>query len=249
MEIKFPPLTTDDIEVRVGQTKKDGSGFSLLLYKTARTDAKYLDQVVGCLNWQKKFYLLDKTLYCSVGIYHDERKEWVWKDDCGSETQVEAEKGQSSDAFKRAGFAWGIGRELYSAPVIWVKITQEITIKTKFVVKSIDYDKNNEIKSLEIATEKGELVFSYGLGKKVAQTSQKEPKQKDNDGFVDLHNERPIQTHQLSAILDYALSLSDERKSKFDNWLDKEYGVKDFAQLTEKQANEIIEKYKIGGNQ
>lgn len=249
MDIKFPLLTADDIEVRVGQTKKDGSGFSLLLYKTARTDAKYLDKEIGAMNWQKKFYLLDRTLYCSVGVYNDERNEWVWKDDCGSETQVEAEKGQSSDAFKRAGFAWGIGRELYSAPFIWVNVTDNVTLKTKFVVKSISYDKNNEIETLEIATEKGDVVFSYGLKRKGAEKSQKEPKQESEDGFVDLHNEKPIQTHQLSAILDYAVELSDERKAKFNNWLEKEYGVKDFAQLTEKQASEIIVKCKIGGNQ
>lgn len=251
-ELKFPLLKAEDIECRVGNVAKDGSGFSLLLYKTARTDAKYLDQVVGAMNWQCRYYLLNNTLFCSLGIYNEERKEWIWKDDCGSETQVEAEKGQSSDAFKRAGFRVGIGRsELYSAPFIWVQTSDTNTTKKKYAVKSISYDDNSEIKTLEIANEKGEVVFSYGLKKNVAKTSEKAPKtpeKKEVGGFVDLHDgeNNPISKEQLDKILMYVFTLSEDRKGKFDNWLLKEFSVRDYGELKEKEAKIVIEKCHIG---
>lgn len=251
-KLDFPLLEAKDIECRVGDCKEN-EGYYLLLYKTARTDAKYLDQVVGAMNWQVKYYLLNDTLFCSIGIYDEERKEWIWKDDCGSETKVEKEKGQSSDAFKRAGFRWSIGRsELYSAPFIWIKeknISKPALKKRRWDVKSISYDNNREIKTLEIVNEKGEIVFSYGLKKNVAKQAEKEPKQESE--FVDLHEEtkRPIQKDQLDKILMYAFTIGDERKEKFLNWLDKSYGVKDYGELDEKQASEVIAKCHIGEQQ
>lgn len=112
----FKPLGTEDIECRIAQTKPNG--VSVLLYKTARTDANQLDDVVGVENWQNDYKVIDGTLFCGIGI----RTEggWVWKWDAGSESNVEKQKGEASDAFKRAGFRFGIGRELYTAPFIWV---------------------------------------------------------------------------------------------------------------------------------
>lgn len=248
--LDFPLLVADDIECRVGNVKQ-GKGFSLLLYKTARTDAKYLDLVVGAFNWQSKYYLLNNTLFCSIGVFNEERQEWIWKDDCGSETQVEAEKGQSSDAFKRAGFRWGIGRsELYSAPFIWVEETEQNTPKKKYQVKSISYDDNKEIKTLEIINEKNEVVFSYGLKQKVAKTSEKAEKTtSENKGeFFDLHanDDKPILKEQLDKILMYVFTLGEERKAKFDTWLLRDFNVKDYNSLTESQAKTIIAKCHIG---
>ena len=252
-ELCFPLLEAKDIECRIGVVKQD-KGFSLLLYKTARTDARYLDKEVGAMNWQVKYYLLNDTLYCSIGVYNEELKEWVWKDDCGSETQVEKEKGQSSDAFKRAGFRWGIGRELYYTPFIWIESKDTNTdTRKKYDVKSISYDeKTNEVKTLEIVNEKGEIVYSYGIKKNKAETSQKEPKtieKKDVGGFVDLHDTKPIQKEQLDQLLMYAFTLSEDRHDKFTNWLEKTYGTKDFNELSEEQANQVIAKCHIGEQQ
>ena len=111
-EIKFRNLTKDEVEVRVG------GGGNLLLYKTARVDAQVLDETVGNLNWQKRFYQVKETMVCSIGInvnYDDPTKEplWVWKDDGGDDDYtMEKVKAELSDATKRAGFAWGIGRSL-----------------------------------------------------------------------------------------------------------------------------------------
>ena len=122
--MQFRDLTADDIEVRVQSVKQNG--VILLLYKTARTDMSILDETVGAENWQDKFYEVKGIMFCSIGINANyENPElpdrWIWKSDAGTESNQDAEKGNASDARKRAGFAWGIGRELYTSPLIWVK--------------------------------------------------------------------------------------------------------------------------------
>lgn len=124
MGLTFRDLKADEIEVRVAQAKE--KGVSLLLYKTARVDMDILDETVSPENWQNRYYEHKGILFCSLGIntnYADANapERWIWKDDAGVESNTEAEKGNASDARKRAGFAWGLGRELYTAPFIWVK--------------------------------------------------------------------------------------------------------------------------------
>lgn len=115
-------LRPDEIEVRVGQVFE--KGVSMLLYKTARTDMAILDELYGAENWQKDYKEVKGNLYCGIGIWDKAKGEWVWKWDCGTESNTEKEKGEASDAFKRAGFnvAGGIGRELYTAPFIWLNV-------------------------------------------------------------------------------------------------------------------------------
>lgn len=120
---KFRDLRADEIECRVQSVKENG--LVLLLYKDARCDMNILDETVGAANWQNKFYEHKGILFCSLGINTNyENPElpdrWVWKDDAGVESNTEAEKGNASDARKRAGFAFGIGRELYTAPFTWI---------------------------------------------------------------------------------------------------------------------------------
>jgi hypothetical protein len=110
---------------------KEGKGLVLLLYKDARVDQNILDETVGTENWQREHYECKGNLFCRVGIdtnaivSKDAPQEcfgarWVWKADCGTESNTEAQKGEASDSFKRACFNWGIGRELYTAPFIWI---------------------------------------------------------------------------------------------------------------------------------
>lgn len=123
--MKFRDLTADEIEVRVQSIKtKNGtpSGLVLLLYKNARCDMNILDETVKAENWQREHYECKGNLFCRVGIRCEDDCEnyWVWKSDCGVESNTEAQKGEASDSFKRACFNWGIGRELYTSPFIWV---------------------------------------------------------------------------------------------------------------------------------
>ena len=114
----FRKLTANDVEARVQSA--DNSGFVLLIYKNARVDQNILDETFTPFGWQNKYEEFKGNLYCSIGIKNP-NGEWIWKSNCGTESYTEKEKGEASDAFKRAGFNWGIGRELYSAPKTKIK--------------------------------------------------------------------------------------------------------------------------------
>lgn len=116
METKFRDLKSNEIDVRIGTCKENG--LSLLLYKDARVDMDILDETVGAMNWQRK-HLRDNS-NCIVEIWNDDIKQWISKEDTGTESFTEKEKGLASDSFKRACFNWGIGRELYTSPFIWI---------------------------------------------------------------------------------------------------------------------------------
>ena len=166
MAIKFRLLEADEIEVRTQQIKENG--LSVLLYKTARTDANLLDETVGAENWQNDFKCIDGKMFGIISIKCD--GEWVSKSDSGSEGNIEAEKSLASDAFKRAGFKWGIGRELYTAPFIWIS-SDFVKIDTrngksytneKFSVSKIAYNDKREIIALEIVNAKNKTVYTFG---------------------------------------------------------------------------------------
>ena len=119
----FRDLTAGEIDCRVQSVKQNG--LVLLLYKDARVDQNILDETVGTENWQREHYECKGNLFCRVGIdtnalLENDAPRWVWKSDCGTESNTEAQKGEASDSFKRACFNWGIGRELYTAPFIWI---------------------------------------------------------------------------------------------------------------------------------
>lgn len=115
----FRDLTAAEIDCRVQSVKPNG--LVLLLYKDARCDMNILDEAVGAENWQREHYECKGNLFCRVGI--NTENGIVWKSDCGTESNTEAQKGEASDSFKRACFNWGIGRELYTAPFVWIKST------------------------------------------------------------------------------------------------------------------------------
>lgn len=117
--LKFRELHADEIYLRVNEVQEDRGKVTLLLYPTSRTVMNLLDETVGVNCWQRKHYEIKGRNYCSLGIYFEDRG-WVWKDDCGTESNTEKEKGEASDAFKRAAVNWGIARELYTAPRIIV---------------------------------------------------------------------------------------------------------------------------------
>ncbi len=153
---KFRDLRADEIECRVQSVKQNG--LVLLLYKDARVDMNILDETVGSANWQREHYECKGNLFCRVGIdvslFNDGLEErWVYKSDCGVESNTEAQKGEASDSFKRACFNWGIGRELYTAPFTWIP-ADKCNINNgkcydKFVVEKIQIE-NKQITGLAI---------------------------------------------------------------------------------------------------
>ena len=163
-------LTADEVECRVATVKKDNSGCSLLLYKDARVDMRILDETFGPMNWQRHHGRDNAN--CIISVWDDDKKQWIEKEDTGTESNTEAAKGLASDSFKRAGFNWGIGRELYDAPFIWVNLSEQDLsttgkITAKFFVKDIEYDRTkSEFVKLKIVDSKG--VVRFELGKKAA---------------------------------------------------------------------------------
>lgn len=167
----FRDLTAEDIEVRVQSVKKNG--VILLLYKNARVDMNILDETVGAGNWQREHYECKGNLFCRVGIYCPSKEKdsigWVWKSDCGVESNTEAQKGASSDSFKRSCFCWGIGRELYTAPFIWIS-DKKCTIENgkcfdRFEVEAIRIE-NKKITGLAIRNvTTGKRVFVWDANK------------------------------------------------------------------------------------
>ena len=160
---KFRDLRADEIECRVQSCKKNG--LILLLYKDARVDMNILDETVGASNWQREHYECKGNLFCKVGIWIADK--WIWKSDCGTESNTEAQKGEASDSFKRACFNWGIGRELYTSPFVWIpadkcNIVDGNKCYDKFEVKSIEIV-DKKIVALEIVnTNTKSVVFTYG---------------------------------------------------------------------------------------
>lgn len=161
--MKFRTLTAKEIECRVGMSRE--TFCTLLLYKDARVDQRLLDEVVGPLNWQREHHVVNGNLYCTVSIFDEEKKMWVSKQDVGVESNTEKEKGQASDAFKRACFNWGIGRELYTAPNIFINLKADEykngKLSTKFYVSDIDYT-DGEITRLVIVDNRHNVRFTYG---------------------------------------------------------------------------------------
>lgn len=163
-------LKANEINVKVKQVTEKGC--LLLLYKDARVDMTILDEEFGPANWQADYKDIRGALYCGIGVWNPTTCNWIWKWDCGIESKADDEgnekKGEASDAFKRAGFKWGIGRELYTAPFIWAKVpTVKIGEKwylqnkfQKFIVEEISYNDNGEISKLVIVDDKGNRVFN-----------------------------------------------------------------------------------------
>lgn len=173
---KFRKLNADEIECRISIVKE--KSVTLLLYKDARCDMNILDETVGPENWERRHKGIDGRLYCVVSIYSEDHSRWIDKEDVGTESYTEKEKGQASDSFKRACVNWGIGRELYTAPRITIsngccnikQSQNKFVCYDKFYVSKIAYDDKGSICDLVIRdqnsnkevykmNEKVEIVF------------------------------------------------------------------------------------------
>lgn len=177
--MNFRTLQANEIECRVGTQDKSLKWCTLLLYKDARVDQRLLDEVVGATRWQRSHELIDGQLFCTVSIYDADTKQWVSKQDVGTESNTEKEKGRASDAFKRACFNWGIGRELYTAPFIFINLNEsdikEGKLKmSRFKVGHIAYDEQRNVSELTIVDSDGNVRFTMGgKGGKVSKSEEK----------------------------------------------------------------------------
>lgn len=171
--MKFRALKASEIDCRIqsiGQNKTGAVGTTILLYKDARVDMNILDETVGAMNWQREHSVVNGNLYCTISIWDEVKEQWISKSDVGTESNTEKEKGQASDSFKRAGFNWGIGRELYSAPFVYIQLDKseyierngKLTSNAKFKVKDIAYDESRNIVRLVVVDSKGKVRYTFG---------------------------------------------------------------------------------------
>lgn len=167
-KMKIRLLHPNEIDVRVGAIYE--KGITLLLYKDARVDMNILDETFGAMNWKRRHIMFGDNMFCEVLIKDEESGRWVSKMDIGSPSFSEPQKGAASDAFKRACVSWGIGRELYTAPFIWIPIDKVKTkeekgkkvVKDKFIVQSISYnEEKRSIDGLVIVNQDKAVVYQF----------------------------------------------------------------------------------------
>ena len=223
MDLNFRSLRADEVECRVSTCRENG--VQLLLYKDARCDMNILDEVVGPMNWMRSHSRDNAN--CIVSIWDEDKKQWISKEDTGSESNMEANKGLASDSFKRACFNWGIGRELYTGPFIWIpsnlcNIKQGNNGKyqcfDRFVVEKMQVT-DGKITQLSISN-RGEIVFKHGFDETPVAKKTLEPKKeapKSEPKKIDL-----ISRENANTILDLAVDNNidlDEilKKNGFDD--------------------------------
>lgn len=208
--VKFRDLKANEIQVRPTDTKFKGKA-TLLLYQDARCFMDILDETVGQFGWQKKYEEIKGNVYCSIGIKDTETGEWVWKSDCGAESNMEAEKGEASDAGKRAAVCWGIGRSLYTGPEIKITCPDSYyyndKLTMKFYVKSITYD-NGKITSIVIVDRFDKEVFNW---------SREKGSQKREVQSTRVENSAPSQVSNTNETIEAMKAYCREQYTAFKN--------------------------------
>ena len=237
ISMEFRTLKANEIDCRVAQIDK--KWLTLLLYKDARVDMNILDETVGCLNW-KKSYSRDNA-NCTVSIWNEDIGEWVSKEDTGTESFSEAEKGLASDSFKRSCFNWGIGRELYTAPSIL--ILPKKNIKYKYKDKEVDefYEKENG--KVETKTRFWVEYIDYNESREIQNLIIRD--QKNNVRFAKLTPSKEEELANLDIIIQKAINQDDGLKGE----IYKRYNIKDYEELLINQKLEIVEQLKEIANE
>ena len=257
----FRELRADEIEVRaqsVSKSKNGIVGVILLLYKDARSDMNILDDTVGGSKWERHHEIIGNNLYCTVSIYDEDLCQWVSKQDVGTESNTEAEKGQASDSFKRACVNWGIGRELYTAPFTYVQLKDgeyyedktgkpRMNFGVKFSVSEIEYTKR-KITKLILIDNNGEVRFTYPQpkAKKGKLTKQKEAPQ-ENLSALDLEKQIIEEMGKMTTLTRDLSSVGvDVRQKEFSDYVDNLVGINDHRNTQKslddfKKVNKVYE--------
>lgn len=244
--MKFRALRADEIDCRIQSLSenKNGVGAVVLLYKDARVDMNILDETVGAMNWKRSHELIGDRLYCTISI-RDENGEWVSKQDVGTESNAEKEKGQASDSFKRAGFNWGIGRELYSAPFIYIKLRNDEVFKdkngklktySKFKVSDIEYDENKNIILLVIGDNNDER-FVYG-GKTIYSQKQRREPQNKVAMNAQINTESAVNAMLINEIVQLATAIGIDAK-KLNDYVKTTFNKPNCKALDTHELNQV----------
>ena len=245
--MKFRKLKASEIDARVATVT--ASGCSLLLYKDARADMNLLDETVGCLNWKREHQIIGDRLYCTVSIWDEKKNQWISKQDVGTESYTEKEKGQASDSFKRACFNFGLGRELYTAPFIWIpnskcNITEKNgkgTTYDRFIVDDIGYDEDGNINRLVIRntgsaySKRNDIVYQLGEAQTEEEKTQAKYDKTAKEKITDMHV-KSIRT-----------TIEKNPEKMTEEGLCKYFKIKKLEDMTMEQLQEYIRLMNEGG--
>lgn len=250
MDKKIRCLEPNEIEVRVQSVSAKGA--QLLLYKDSRCDKRILDETYGILGWKDSYQEIKGNLFCTVSIWDDEKKQWVDKQDCGVESFSEKEKGEASDAFKRACFNIGIGRELYTRIFYFANVKTTYDEQKKkyeladkymtFHVSEIETnEKTEKIEKIKISDNKGKVVFTYGYPKGST------PDSKDTN---ELKNKEEKEVAMIDAQQIKTLHAIFGKNDKLKESIYNQLKIKSSKELTYAQAEALIKQLneKINAN-
>lgn len=243
-------LRADEIECRVATV--NAYGLRLLLYKDARVDQKILDELFTPFGWKREHQEINGNLYCTVSVWDGSKRQWIGKQDVGTPSYSDKEKGQASDSFKRACFNWGIGRELYTAPDIWVPASR-VHVKEKpekkghyyttdrFFVQSISYNGRREISSLVIVDQTGREAFRLSQKSLNAQPEGAGASMAETRQSVDANPEPPkTRSENVGIIQTEPLMRELERTGIPLETVLERYGIQDISQMTEETLNKAL---------
>jgi len=229
--MNFRTLRADEIDIRVQQCK--ATGCALLLYKNSRVDMQILDESVGTTGWQRK-HLRDNQ-NCIVSIWDGAKNQWIEKEDTGSESNTEKEKGLASDSFKRSCVNWGIGRELYSSPFIWIKLDasevkanngrHNLGFGVSFHIDTIEYSEDRKITKLIIKDSKGKVRYTMPT---IATAIKPKPK--------------PVKKLSQDKVDNIKTLFADKKipQKVIDTTLKDRYGVSTVEELSEVNADKLM---------
>ena len=232
-------LTADEIECRVNTINENGA--SLLLYKDARVDQKILDETYGVFGWKRSHQCINEQMFCTVEVWDEEKGQWICKQDVGTESRTEQVKGAVSDSFKRACFNIGIGRELYTAPFIWIPASgiaifqrsdKKYYTNDRFSVKEIGYGKQRQITSLTIINGRGNTVYKTGNSSGKADTPEENSRKPTSKATGTGKPEQQTPPLQISG---EQLSVLDGELNRTGIGLEKvleRYGIREIAEMT-----------------
>ena len=244
LKLDIRPLRAEEIDCRVATVSAKGA--TILLYKDARCDMRILDELVGPFGWRRDHQVIDGNLYCSVSIKDPETGEWVSKQDVGTESYTEKEKGQASDSFKRACFNWGIGRELYTAPFIFVQRKTVADEKKdskgrpiyhledpweKYQVAEVGYDNNRNINHLVIAGKNNSVAFRWD---KPVDDRITEAERDSGDILIDGDYIGPEEARTLKALAAKKGSALDDILAYYETARPEDMTIQQYADACEK---------------
>lgn len=238
---KIRALRADEIEVRVSNITQKGC--MLLLYKDARCDKRILDEMYTPMGWQDKYEEIKGNLYCSVGVLNPETGTWVWKQDCGVESNAEKEKGEASDAFKRACFNWGIGRELYTKIFIWIK-SSDVPVKENDRGKYVLSDPFTKFRVIDVVTDNErekiiKLRISALSGGKEKEVFVYDENKSNNKAEAPSSTLSPVKKASIDSLI-RAVSASYKCDEDTVHRLVEKYISKPFGEIVDEDADTVM---------